>query len=285
MSVTMMHYQQVPRSTTQGLLRSLCICGALAITAPAATSQTPAASLPDSKPGRLVAAWLQLCQSPNVEGMTKWLAANLSADAVQRVPPEPRARQQFDLCTANGGLRAAHITSSDSATLLLELVGVKSGTWFKMILEANPAGQLNRDGIAPTAPAESLIPADLSDAAIASDIREMVAKLTEAGLFSGVVTVARGTQTIVSVSGGYANRATRTPMNGSTQFTLGSMGKMFTAAAIGQLVDQKKMSFDDTVGKFFPGYPNKTVRDKVTVGMLLSHTAAWTTSSANARRR
>jgi CubicO group peptidase (beta-lactamase class C family) len=248
MTLNMTHYQAgTHRFVTHRLLRSLSLCGALAISTPVASAQTPTAALPDSKPGHLVAEWLQLCQTPNVDQMTKWLAANLLADAVQRVPPEPRARDQSALCTANGGLRVAHITSSDSTSILLELVGVKSDTWFKMTLTAN--------------------------AAIASNVRRIVAKLTEAGLFSGVVTVARGTQTIVTVSGGYANRARHTPMTGSTQFTLGSMGKMFTAASIGQLVDQKKMSFDDTVGKFFPDYPNKTVRDRVTVGMLLSHTA------------
>jgi CubicO group peptidase (beta-lactamase class C family) len=117
------------------------------------------------------------------------------------------------------------------------------------------------------------MPRDLSDAAIALEVQRRVSTLSKAGVFSGIVTVARGTQIIASASGGYADRAKKTPITGTTQFALGSMGKLFTAAAVGQLVDQKKISFDDTVGQFFPDYPNQPVRDKVTVGMLLSHTA------------
>jgi CubicO group peptidase (beta-lactamase class C family) len=125
----------------------------------------------------------------------------------------------------------------------------------------------------PASPPESALPKDLSDAAIASEVKATVEELAKRGLFSGIVEVARGTQTIAVASGGYADQTKKTPISGSTQFTLGSMGKMFTGAAIGQLVDQRKLSFDDSVGKFFPDYPNKTVREKVTVGMLLSHTS------------
>ena len=244
-----------------------------AIAAPTATPQTSSAAPPKTKAGLLVGDWMKLCRAPNLARMTNWVTANLSNEAAQRKPAQARAGDFFQLCAANGGLRIVEATQSDPGTISLKMVGPKSGIWFQMSLTANDGGKLERSGFWPITPAESAMPKDLSDAALSGEVKSIVARLSRAGLYSGIVTVARGTQIIASASGGYADHGRKTPITDTTQFTLGSMAKMFTAASVGQLVDQKKLSFDDTVGKFFPDYPNQTVRDKVTVGMLLSHTA------------
>ena len=59
----------------------------------------------------------------------------------------------------------------------------------------------------------------------------------------------------------------------NTKFNLGSMNKMFTGVAIVQLAQQRKLSFDDLVGKHLSDYPNKEVREKVTIHHLLTHTS------------
>jgi CubicO group peptidase (beta-lactamase class C family) len=236
-----------------------------------ASAQT--AVLPETKPGQLVGQWLNLCDAPNLEQLVSWLSSNLSEAALKRVPVEDRAHDDFEDCTNNGGLRLMAVSKSDPSAISLLVMGSKSELWFTRLLDVNDAGQINRARTNSTAPPEETQPKDLSDAAIVRDIRSTVDRLTRTGLFSGIVAVARGNQLIASATGGYARTTTKAPFTGSSQFTLGSMAKIFTAVAIGQLVDQKHLSFGDTVGKFFPDYPNQAVRDNVTVAMLLSHTA------------
>ncbi len=50
------------------------------------------------------------------------------------------------------------------------------------------------------------------------------------------------------------------------------MNKMFTAVAIMQLVEARKVELSDPLGKYLPDYPNKSVASKVTIRHLLSHT-------------
>ena len=226
---------------------------------------------PDNHVAAMAQSFLTLCQAPNLDQLSQWIRANL--EGVSDGAAISIARDNLIFCNKNGGLEPAEIVKSKPDYLWLKAVGVKSGTWLDAWWGVNEAGKLTSGGHNPGTPPEKDLPHDLSDAGIANFIKDVVAKRSQEGLFSGIVMVARGTKTVVMASGGFANRATKIPIVESSQFTIGSMGKMFTAVAIGQLMDQGKVSLSDTVGKFFAAYPNAIVRDKVTVGMLLSHTS------------
>jgi len=64
-------------------------------------------------------------------------------------------------------------------------------------------------------------------------------------------------------------KATATP---EMRYSIGSISKQFTAAAILMLQEDGKLSLDDAVGKYVPGL---TEGDKVTIRQILSHTAGY----------
>ena len=97
--------------------------------------------------------------------------------------------------------------------------------------------------------------------------------MAAADSFSGVVAVAQHGKIIWSRAAGIADERTKAANTVATRFTLASMGKMFTATAIAQLVEQGKISPNDTVGKFLPDFPNRDVAQRVTIAQLLTHTS------------
>jgi CubicO group peptidase (beta-lactamase class C family) len=90
--------------------------------------------------------------------------------------------------------------------------------------------------------------------------------------FSGVVLVAKDFIPFASKATGYADRDRGSPNATITPFNIASVTQVFTAVAIGQLVDQGKVSLDDPLTKYLPTYP-KPAGDQITIAMLLGHTA------------
>ena len=64
-------------------------------------------------------------------------------------------------------------------------------------------------------------------------------------------------------------RLRRTP---AMRYSIGSISKQFTAAAILMLAEEGKLSLDDPVSKYVPGL---TRGDEVTIRELLSHTSGY----------
>jgi CubicO group peptidase (beta-lactamase class C family) len=110
-------------------------------------------------------------------------------------------------------------------------------------------------------------------ASVAGEIESYLDSLVAENKLSGAVVVAKDGVTIASKAAGIANKATGAPIALNTKFNLGSMNKMFTAVAIAQLAQAKRLSFDDVISKHLPDYPNKEVADKVTIHQLLTHTS------------
>lgn len=85
--------------------------------------------------------------------------------------------------------------------------------------------------------------------------------------FNGNVLIAHDGKVLFSGTFGYANYRKKVTLTDSSQFQLGSVSKQFTSVAIMMMKERGKLSYDDTVQKFFPDFPYHGI----TVRMLLDH--------------
>ena len=106
---------------------------------------------------------------------------------------------------------------------------------------------------------------------VAAAVSAYLAELNDDN-FSGAILVAKDFVPFASKATGYADRAHGAPNATITPFNIASVTKVFTAVAIGQLVDQGKVSLDDPLSKYLPTYP-KPIGDQITIAMLVGQTA------------
>jgi D-alanyl-D-alanine carboxypeptidase len=104
-------------------------------------------------------------------------------------------------------------------------------------------------------------------------IRALLDEQAQADLFSGVVLLAYNGQVLLHEARGLASSEYGVANRPDTRFNLGSINKVFTRVAIGQLAEQNKLSLDDPIKKFLPDYPNQEAANKVTVRHLLDMTS------------
>lgn len=84
---------------------------------------------------------------------------------------------------------------------------------------------------------------------------------------SGGILVAKNGEIVFEKYNGYSNWLTQEKMDANTSIHIASVSKTFTAVAILKMVQENKLSLQDSVQKFFPNFPYKGV----TVKLLLSH--------------
>lgn len=95
-------------------------------------------------------------------------------------------------------------------------------------------------------------------------------RLAEKNKAMGSLVVARDGNILYTRAIGYSriNGAEKLPISAATKFRIGSITKMFTAAMIFQLVEEKKLKLSETLDKFFPQIANA---EKITIAQILAH--------------
>lgn len=89
----------------------------------------------------------------------------------------------------------------------------------------------------------------------------------------GSVLILKKDRVLFSKSYGLADLTTKSPITENTLFNLGSISKTFVAYAVLQLVEQKKISLEDPILRYFPTFKNKELVEGITIRHLLTHTS------------
>ncbi|MEJ2218747.1 MAG: serine hydrolase [Gemmatimonadota bacterium] len=104
------------------------------------------------------------------------------------------------------------------------------------------------------APARAAAAAQTDDSVHAALVSAVEGAVKAAGTPGAQVLVMRNGQVLLDRGFGVRKVDDQAPVDVDTRFEIGSITKQFTAAAVLQLVEQEKLSLDDTLGKFVPEY-------------------------------
>jgi D-alanyl-D-alanine carboxypeptidase len=118
--------------------------------------------------------------------------------------------------------------------------------------------------------AEVLSNKPLSQPVLGKEIEAFIARQAKYQPFSGTVLIQKAGKPVYAKA--FGTGANSQPNTIQSQYGLASVGKLFTTMAILQLVEQGKISLDDSVGMLVPELKNKKL-SPITITQLLSHTS------------
>lgn len=124
----------------------------------------------------------------------------------------------------------------------------------------------------------------IDQAAMIAEIDQYIQKVQRDWEVPGIaVAVVQGDKVLLSRGYGVCDINTKHPVDDQTLFAIASNSKAFTAAAIGILVDEGKLNWDDRVIKHLPNFqmPDPWTTREMTVRDLLCHRSGMDTFSGD----
>jgi len=241
----------------------------------------PKVEFPATPEGKLARGLFEAINSGDKAALEAFVKANLSSRALKEDSADEYVTQAYRLYSQSGGFELMQVLPPRGPGEVRINVRTRRGNYWALFmtrLEKDEPGKLDGWGFRrvadpETEKADAWATTKMSEADAVKAIERHIAKAAADDRFSGVALVAKGDHVIFNKAYGLADKANNIPNKLDTKFNLGSMNKMFTSVAIAQLVQAGKLSYDSTLAKVLPEYPNKEVAAKITVHQLLTHTS------------
>jgi CubicO group peptidase (beta-lactamase class C family) len=265
------------------LQRSVIILlGSILLAGLVSAQNSDSVKLPDTAAAKTLSAFLTAFNTGDIQALRRFHS--------ERGANEENAQEDLNFYNQCGGLKLNKVVKSSDYEIEVLTQAKKDGRWLRLMMQVesaapHPVSDIRvQPGSAPDEAQPAKDPAketagappvakNMTDEQIASSLAAYLGDLAKDDKFSGVVLIAKDGKPVFERAYGLANKAKNIPNNTETIFNLGSMNKMFTAVAVAQLAQAGKLSFDDTVSKYLPDYPNKDVANNVTIHHLLTHTS------------
>ncbi|HEY3383728.1 MAG TPA: serine hydrolase domain-containing protein [Vicinamibacterales bacterium] len=233
-------------------------------------------------------AFFEALASGDAGRFEKMAQENFTPEALAQRSPENRKQLVQRVASDFGKLTLASVAVDDQNPVKMAVTGATGmeGT-IELTLEPAPPYRIVKVGMRVEAgggrrgdprpdpePAGPPPPVNgaMTTAQLSQALDGHLAKLADAGAFSGAVLVAKNGTTVYEKPFGLAERDKKVAVTPATRFNLGSINKSFTKVAIAQLMAQGKVALTDTIGKLLPDYPNEKAR-AATIDQLLHHRA------------
>ncbi|BFI96658.1 MAG: hypothetical protein RSP_21680 [Rhodanobacter sp.] len=274
----MQNHPQPTRSAKRRRLLASALAFAVCTPVAMAAARATHASLPDTPVGKLAGMLVRHIDTDSPAQIRQWAPGILAVS----VAADDKADFVAGLASAvrdEGGVDVFDVRTDPHQPGLLEVAvkGRRDGQAALFWLVADPA-HADRLAQAALVPMDNPLYADWPKGPVShEELRKLIHaaldRLVSTSDFSGCVSVADGGKTVFDECRGLADRGFGVPVDRQTKFHIASVGKMFTAVAIAQLVEAGKLSWDDTLAKWVPEYPDQATAKKITVWELLHHTS------------
>lgn len=260
----------------------LAVAAGVAITGCAAGTPHDATlrprALPETPAGQRTGEFLAAYNAGDSASLLRLAERSYEAGALSSAGgPEGVVRRFMEMHALYGPAALDSVVAASPHQLEAWLRGTRTSAWTMVRLSTDSAAphgitriSIGR-GFSPPF-AASRLPRGLTAEAIGRRIDADVERMTAAGYFSGAVMVTRNDSVLLSRGYGYADERRALPIRPDTRFRIASLGKMFTAVAVLQLVDAGRLSMDDTVARVLPGVVDR-VASRITIRHLLTHSS------------